>query len=522
MARFRRVAVMCAEGHVKHGLTLLGLTSASSSWHKTHPAAGGWHGTRCSTMQPLHSTHQIEFGTSYMGECSQQVIELHNGGPSEARFDLSFGPASDMGAADGSGPAAAGGGSDDPHAAFLRLARARVRPASVRELRQIEQPRACVPVSAQHLAVLSCATAIVMHEGHGLAVGCWPPKVRHHLDWRKTLQAKAREEAHPVVRVSPLSGAVPPYGSMWLVATFSPPVDGRSKGFGAQEAEEEDAARIFDYVVQVGCAGAAYMLHSCAAHCKCLSRHWAWNTCTHCGLVHLVGSHALHLPAWPQIDLSGPAGARTLRAPIRGRALLPRLVPSPRQLHFGGVACGGWADQLVTLTNGCSELPLRVHATGGAPYFKVSSPSSLLAQCQGASKAGVPMFSIGTCRVTQPCVWPCCRPSLPPIRSIHLASCWSQVRPAQWWCATCPKPLAATRAPSASLLLLAAAAAGRPLCWQRQQWRRWAAAKGCERGQCTCLAAQMRSQRRSPSRGGHLCVQLLAAHTDWLIDSSNH
>ena len=62
-----------------------------------------------------------------MGERSQRVVELHNGGPSEARFDLSFGPASDMGAADGSDPPGGAGGSDDPHATFLNLARVRVR-----------------------------------------------------------------------------------------------------------------------------------------------------------------------------------------------------------------------------------------------------------------------------------------------------------------------------------------------------------------------------------------------------------
>ena len=65
-------------------------------------------------------------------------------------------------------------------------------------------------------------------------------------------KAKAREEAHSPVRVVPLSGTIAPYGSARLLVTFHPPAAARSKGFGAQQVEAEEAARGYDYVVQVG------------------------------------------------------------------------------------------------------------------------------------------------------------------------------------------------------------------------------------------------------------------------------
>lgn len=79
---------------------------------------------------PLQHTHawphpqntQVDFGAAYMGERRSRTITLHNASPAEARFDLSFGPASEMGPADGGGL-----GGEDAHAAFLRLARIRVR-----------------------------------------------------------------------------------------------------------------------------------------------------------------------------------------------------------------------------------------------------------------------------------------------------------------------------------------------------------------------------------------------------------
>ncbi|KAI8473771.1 MAG: hypothetical protein J3K34DRAFT_497953 [Monoraphidium minutum] len=210
----------------------------------------------------------VDFGAAYFGERSQRSVLLYNGGPSEARFDLSFGPASELGPADGTGPGGGGGGGD-AHANFLR--------------------------------------------------------------------AKAREEADAAVRVWPLAGSIPAYGTARLAVAFQPPPGGRAKGFHAQAPEEDEAARAFDYVVQV--------------------------------------------------DMSGPAGARPLRFAVRGRGLLPRLLPSPRLLHFGGVASGGWADQLVSLTNGCGELPLRVEADSGSPYFKVDPPALTLDAGQTGSVA---------------------------------------------------------------------------------------------------------------------------------------
>lgn len=80
----------------------------------------------CCNMRTLGPTHpqntQVDFGAAYTGERRSRTITLHNASPAEARFDLSFGPASEMGPADGGGL-----GGEDAHAAFLRLARIRVR-----------------------------------------------------------------------------------------------------------------------------------------------------------------------------------------------------------------------------------------------------------------------------------------------------------------------------------------------------------------------------------------------------------
>ena len=70
-----------------------------------------------------------------------------------------------------------------------------------------------------------------------------------------------------------------------------------------------------------------------------------------------------------QVDVATPAGVRPLRFPIRARGLMPRLTATPRLLHFGGVACGEWADQQVEVANGCGELPLHVAIDRGGPYF---------------------------------------------------------------------------------------------------------------------------------------------------------
>jgi len=134
-------------------------------------------------------------------------------------------------------------------------------------------------------------------------------------------KAKAREERDQAVRVSPLTGVIPPFSATQLIVSFHPPRAARATGFAAQAPDPAAADRAFDYTVQV--------------------------------------------------DLTGQAGARALRFPVRGRGLLPRIGLEPRRLHFGGVECGRWGDQLVTVENGCEELGLEVEVDKGSPYFQV-------------------------------------------------------------------------------------------------------------------------------------------------------
>jgi hypothetical protein len=114
-------------------------------------------------------------------------------------------------------------------------------------------------------------------------------------------------------------------------------------------------------------------------------------------------------PPASQIDLTGPTGSRPLRLPIRGRGLLPRLLPTPRLLHFGVMGCGEWGDQLVTLVNGCAELPLRVVADTGSPYFKVWPPGAMAMQCNSQSRARVLTSMMGHASADASCVaWLLC------------------------------------------------------------------------------------------------------------------
>ncbi len=72
----------------------------------------------------------VEFGDVMIGQRVERKFALFNNGPSEARFDLSYGTLADMGPADKSGPEGSvlGGsdGGDDPYGAFLKTARIRV------------------------------------------------------------------------------------------------------------------------------------------------------------------------------------------------------------------------------------------------------------------------------------------------------------------------------------------------------------------------------------------------------------
>lgn len=69
---------------------------------------------------------QLNFGSIFFGEAVTRSITVFNNGPAEARFDLSYGSKTDMAAiaaTDNDGPSVG----DDQHAAFLKMARIRVR-----------------------------------------------------------------------------------------------------------------------------------------------------------------------------------------------------------------------------------------------------------------------------------------------------------------------------------------------------------------------------------------------------------
>jgi hypothetical protein len=69
---------------------------------------------------------QLNFGSMFFGEALTKQVAIFNNSPSEARFDLSYGSTADMKAIAGADKA---GGDDSPHAAFLQMARVRVRTA---------------------------------------------------------------------------------------------------------------------------------------------------------------------------------------------------------------------------------------------------------------------------------------------------------------------------------------------------------------------------------------------------------
>lgn len=75
-----------------------------------------------------------------------------------------------------------------------------------------------------------------------------------------------------------------------------------------------------------------------------------------------------------QVSLAG--GSRFLRLPIKGVGLAPHLMVSPQVMHFGIVPTYEWADQLLELVNGCSQLPMHVVVDRSGPYF-AAEPSEL-------------------------------------------------------------------------------------------------------------------------------------------------
>jgi hypothetical protein len=76
-----------------------------------------------------------------------------------------------------------------------------------------------------------------------------------------------------------------------------------------------------------------------------------------------------------QVSLAG--GSKSLKLPIKGTALAPKLTLDPQgTLHFGIVPTYEWADQLLQLVNSCSELPMQVVVDRSGPYF-VAEPAEL-------------------------------------------------------------------------------------------------------------------------------------------------
>lgn len=67
---------------------------------------------------------QLQFAPMFFGEAVHKNVAIFNNGPTEVRFDLSYGKAADMKALAGSdkGEEAHGG----QHAAFMQMARVRV------------------------------------------------------------------------------------------------------------------------------------------------------------------------------------------------------------------------------------------------------------------------------------------------------------------------------------------------------------------------------------------------------------
>lgn len=70
---------------------------------------------------------QLDFGSLFFGETQRQVIAIFNNGPTEAKFDLSYGNVADMGPAEATGPLGGEGDGGEPYAGYLKVARIRVR-----------------------------------------------------------------------------------------------------------------------------------------------------------------------------------------------------------------------------------------------------------------------------------------------------------------------------------------------------------------------------------------------------------
>jgi len=76
---------------------------------------------------------QLDFGYMFFGDAATRTVSLHNNGPVEAHFDVSYGSAADMktltadrDAEVGSAGSAGAPAADDEVARFLQAARVRV------------------------------------------------------------------------------------------------------------------------------------------------------------------------------------------------------------------------------------------------------------------------------------------------------------------------------------------------------------------------------------------------------------
>lgn len=80
----------------------------------------------------------------------------------------------------------------------------------------------------------------------------------------------------------------------------------------------------------------------------------------------------------PQVNL---ASGKHLRLSVKGCGLACSLKVQPDVLHFGIVPTYAWADQLLQLSNNCTQLPMQLAVVASGPYFS-SLPAQLeLAPC---------------------------------------------------------------------------------------------------------------------------------------------
>lgn len=213
--------------------------------------------------------HKVDLGCLYYGESLEQTIRVFNNGPVKSNYVLTYGTVDDMGAADRTmdeletDP-------NDPHAAYLRLAR---------------------------------------------------------------MKAKIHRSVDSPVSISPLTGIIEPFSEALLTVRFAPRQPHLQRGFTAKLPPAADQRASFDYVAQ--------------------------------------------------LDLEGLQ--RPMRFPVVGAGALPALSLEPTALHFGEVPTYDWADQLLTVTNRNSELPIDFRIPKRSPYYSCEPSRGLLLPGQSAT-----------------------------------------------------------------------------------------------------------------------------------------